>query len=173
MDTRTDAQLVNQCRQGDRHAFAALVHRYTRRVFAVCYAILHNTHDAEDAVQDVFFRCLTQIGGIRQVENFAAWIVQIARNCCRDRLREHTRRKALLEEHAGQIARVPDFTRLHDALNSLAEEDRVPLMLFYFNGRSAGSVAESLNISPAGACTRLSRARRKLRVLLEQGGEVS
>ena len=173
MDPRTDTQLVHACRQGDRHAFAALVHRYTKRVFAVCYAILQNTQDAEDAVQDVFFRCLTQIGSIRQGERLAAWIVQIARNRCRDRLREQTRRKALLEERAGQIARTPDFTRLHDALNSLSEADRLPLMLFYFNGRSAGSVAESLNLSPAGACTRLSRARRKLRVLLEEGGGLS
>jgi RNA polymerase sigma-70 factor (ECF subfamily) len=172
MDTRSDTQLVSACQEGDRHAFAALVQRHTRRIFAICYAILDNIHDAEDAVQDVFFRCLTQIGRLREGEHFAAWISQIARNRCRDRLREQTRRKALLEEHAGSIAGTPDFTRLHDALNSLSENERVPLMLFYFDGRSAQSVAESLNLSPAGACTRLSRARRKLRVLLEQGGEM-
>ena len=102
MDARSDAELVNACREGERHAFAAIVQRYTRRIFAVCYAILRNVHDAEDAVQDVFFRCLTQIGGVREDERFSAWIVQIARNCCRDRLREHARRKTLLEEHAGR-----------------------------------------------------------------------
>jgi len=56
-------------------------------------------------------------------------------------------------------------------LGRLSEEYRVPLLLFYFDGRSTQNIAEMLGISPANVQTRLSRARRKLRCMLESEGD--
>ncbi|MHC4705138.1 MAG: RNA polymerase sigma factor [Planctomycetota bacterium] len=58
------------------------------------------------------------------------------------------------------------------ALAELSEENRVALMLYYFDGQSAKSVAESLDISEGAAQARLSRARKQLRRLLQAKGDV-
>ena len=61
-----------------------------------------------------------------------------------------------------------DFEDLHDALQRLPEDLRTPLLLFYFNGRSTKQLAIELDLTQGGACTRLYRARRELRRLLEE-----
>jgi RNA polymerase sigma-70 factor (ECF subfamily) len=59
------------------------------------------------------------------------------------------------------------YPELERALAKLPEESRLALMLYYFDGRSARSVAEAFEISEAAAQARLSRARRQLRRLLQ------
>lgn len=166
----TDGFLVSASSHGDREAYASLVERYSRSVFAVCLGILGNVSDAEDAAQDTFIKGFTKLTALRDGERFKAWIMQIARNLCRD-----YKRKAMVqnrysaEQSAEESAPQRDFGDLRQALEKLPQKHRLPLMLFYFNGHSAKSVAEVLEISEAGACTRLARARRELRTLLETG----
>ena len=167
MDDRSDAQLVAACRDEDRQAFATLVHRHTRHLFAVCLAILGDVKDCEDAVQESFLKGLDRIQELRDGERFAGWLTQIARNHCRDLLRQRKRRRFLLTRYANTEEREEDYSDLHEALDRLPEAHRLPLMLFYFDGRSTRSVAAALEISQGGACARLSRARVALREALE------
>jgi RNA polymerase sigma-70 factor (ECF subfamily) len=64
--------------------------------------------------------------------------------------------------------RQDDHGDLHNALRKLPEKYRLPLMLFYFDGRSSEKLAVELNLTQAGACTRLFRARNALRRILEE-----
>jgi RNA polymerase sigma-70 factor (ECF subfamily) len=105
---------------------------------------------------------------LRDGKQFAGWISQIARNLCRDQWRTRKRRRELLSQRVVEEAQ--DFGRfsdLHDALERLPEEHRLPLMLYYFDGRSTENLARELNLTRGGACTRLFRARNELRKLLE------
>jgi RNA polymerase sigma-70 factor (ECF subfamily) len=167
---QTDAQLVAGCREGDKEAFATLVRRHSRRVFAVCLGMLGEVPDSEDAVQDVFLRGMINLHALRDEEKFAGWIVQMARNHCRDILRKRRRHRLLSQPDLQAAGTDDESSDLHVALAGLPEEYRLPLMLFYFDGRSTKSVANALSLSQAGACTRLSRARKQLRRLLEERG---
>ena len=60
-----------------------------------------------------------------------------------------------------------DYTELEGALAKLSEEYRIPLILFYFDGRSTKNIAETLMVSEDVVHARLSRARKQLRNLLE------
>ena len=166
----TDAQLVAACREGDKAAFATLVRRHTRRVFAVCLGMLREVADAEDAVQEVFLRGMTNLHALRDEEKLAGWIVQMARNHCRDILRKRRRHERLPKPEEPVAETGDEFSDLHVALAGLPEEYRLPLMLFYFDGHNTKHVADALSLSQAGACTRLSRARKKLRRSLEERG---
>jgi RNA polymerase sigma-70 factor (ECF subfamily) len=179
MDERSDAVLVAAGRDGDRAALAGLVHRHQRRVFATCLGLLGNQADAEDATQEAFVKGIGGLASLRDGRQFAAWITQIARNRCRDMLRQRTRRGDVpLSE--GVIAVTPargpapderrtdDFADLRAALDRLPENLRLPLMLFYYDGKSTRKLAEELQLSEGGACVRLYRARRALRQLLEE-----
>jgi RNA polymerase sigma-70 factor (ECF subfamily) len=141
--------------------------------------MLGSVADSQDAVQETFLTGLAQIATLRDDRRFAGWIAQIARNLCRDLIRRRSRHRALLEQHH-QDRQPPaprsdtflpareDFATLHAALAQLPEKHRLPLMLFYFDGQSTRRLARELGISQAGACTRLSRARRELRELLRE-----
>ena len=73
---------------GTKDAYAALVKRYYKHVFAVCYGILANAADAEDMAQDTMLAGYLKIRSLRSDERFEQWIIQIARNLCIDLIRE-------------------------------------------------------------------------------------
>jgi len=135
----------------------------------MCMGMLGNAADSDDIAQETFVRGFSRIGALRSGESFGPWIGRIAQNLCRDHIRAGARRRELAERHA-QDPRPPavDYSALHEALAELPEKHRTPLMLFYFDGKNAKRLAEELDISHAGACTRLSRARRELRRILER-----
>jgi RNA polymerase sigma-70 factor (ECF subfamily) len=166
----SDQELVAASKAGDRAAYAALVRRHARRVYAVCLAVLGNVSDVEDLFQETFVKGLTKINTLRDNGRFAGWISQVARNLCRDHYRKYHRRRELAARNPVEDGYHPDdFGDLHDALGKLPEQHRLPLMLFYFDGKSTENLARELNLTKAGACTRLFRARNELRKLL--GGE--
>jgi RNA polymerase sigma-70 factor (ECF subfamily) len=58
LDARLDENVVRACRQGDSDAYAVLVNRHYRHVFALCLGVLGNIHDAEDIAQDAMLKGL-------------------------------------------------------------------------------------------------------------------
>lgn len=167
----TETMLVASCRRGDRSAYAELVQAHSARVFVICLGLLENTADAEDAAQQVLLRGFMQIKQLHGAEKFAAWIERIAKNYCLDVLRKQKRAQRALAQHAAdqESARqepAREYPELQAALSRLPEECRLALMLYYFDGRSAKSVAETFDITEAAVHARISRARKKLRELL-------
>jgi RNA polymerase sigma-70 factor (ECF subfamily) len=164
-----DDYLVTASLGGDREAFAGLVRRHSRRIYAVCMSILGNEADSEDIAQETLIRGFSRLDTLRRGESFGPWIANIARNLCRDHIRVNKRRRVLLGGRAQEPQKtVGDFSILHAALARLPEKHRSPLLLYYFDGKSAAKLAGELGISEAGACTRLSRARRELRRIMER-----
>jgi RNA polymerase sigma-70 factor (ECF subfamily) len=171
LDERPDEQLAMASSSGDKGAYGILVCRHMRRVFAVCLAMLGDLADAEDAVQEVFVKGLKGIHTLRDSRQFEGWISQIARNHCRDQLRRHSRRRQVpLTEATGgtTAAQEDDFASLRGAIGRLPEHFRLPLLLYYYDGKSTQKLAEDLNLTQGGACTRLYRARKELRKLLDE-----
>ncbi|MDD3643408.1 MAG: sigma-70 family RNA polymerase sigma factor [Candidatus Krumholzibacteria bacterium] len=169
MSERSDEFLVTASRTGDRPAYAELFRRHSRRVWAVCMGMLGNAADSDDISQETFTRGFTSLGALRSGDSFGPWITSVARNLCRDYIRVSARRRELVEQNAREDSgESADYSALHEALAELPEQYRTPLMLFYFDGKSAKRLAGELGISHDGACTRLSRARRELRRILEK-----
>jgi RNA polymerase sigma-70 factor, ECF subfamily len=164
-----DAWLVETAKAGDTESYSMLVRRHGAIVLAVCIGMLSDRSEAEDAAQDAFLRGFEKLSTLKAGKRFRPWVVQIARHRCLDLLRERKRHSDIEPEsaHPG-VESGEDSLALRLALDRLPEQYRVPLMLFYFDGRSSRGVAEALGISVDGACTRLSRARRELRKLMSE-----
>lgn len=163
-----ERDLVARCRVGDRSAYTDLVRSCSARVFAICLAMLGNRHDAEDVAQQTLLKGLTAISGLRRDDQFGAWISRIARNLCIDLIRKCRHKPNILARQADPSRAEPrDYGELQVALAKLPEDLRLTLMLYYFDGRSTQNIAESLDISQGAVQTRLCRARRRLRTLLE------
>ncbi len=165
-----DRQLVEACRGGDSEAYAGLVKRYSRSVFATCLGTLGNVQDAEDVSQETFIKGLARIGQLRDGAQFGPWLMKVARNLCLDHARRKKRGAEIVALQRGDRRSPADeYADLRNAIAKLSEKYRLPLMLYYFDGRSSESVASALGISTDGALTRLSRARKELRKLIDSG----
>ena len=163
-----ERQLVDACRGGDAGAYAGLVKRYSRSVFAACLGTLGHVQDAEDISQETFIKGLARIGQLRDGGQFGPWIVKIARNLCLDHARRRKRGAEIVALQSGDRRGPSDeHADLREAIAALPEKYRFPLMLYYFDGRSSENVARILGISTDGALTRLSRARKELRKLID------
>jgi len=167
LNTLRDEELVTASVGGDRAAYAELVRRHSRRVFAVCLGVLGTFEDAEDMSQEAFVKGFTRLGELREPGQFGGWVAKIARNLSVDYVRREVRgRELAAENYANPPARDASHEDLHEAVAGLPEKYRLALVLYYFEGKSTESVARELDISPAGVLTRLSRARRDLRNIL-------
>ena len=165
---KTDPELINDARSGDREARTALAEQNANQVFAVCLGMLGNEEDAKDVSQETFLRAFERIDQLKKAGSFRPWLIGIARNLCFDCLRKRKNEGGNIDT----IRKIPeDYRDVHEAITRLPENYRIPLLLYYFDGRSSESVAETLEISRDGVLTRLSRARRELRRLLQQEEE--
>jgi RNA polymerase sigma-70 factor (ECF subfamily) len=169
LDDYSDDILVEASRRGDKHAYSMLVKRHYRYVFAVCLGMLANVHDAEDIAQDAMLKGFLKIRRLHRSERFDPWVLRIARNLCVDYLRRKKHAKAFAEQIRNQSTGASDESgNLHEAIDQLSQEYRVPLMMYYFDNRSAKTIAEKLNISHSGACHKIRAARKKLYDLLKE-----
>ena len=167
---RSIDELIKASRHGDGGAYSRLVEMHSNRVFAICYGILGHFNDAEDIAQETFIKGFSKIKTLRNRNMFSSWIAKIARNLCIDFLRRRRIKPGSLDELPENVANTaavkPEILDLRAAIQRLPEDLRFPLVLYYFDGQDVHAIAEALGIGVPGVHTRLSRARRDLRHLL-------
>lgn len=167
---RSDAEVIRAVLEGDREAFGDLVARYQRTVWAVCWGILGDAHLAQDAAQDVFLAAFRQLGSLRSRDAFGPWLLVIARRQA-NRMRRRRKAAPLLQVGLETLApqaepSVPADERwssLMTALQRLPEQERVIIMLRFFDGHEVGAIAR-MTARPVGTVTKqLSRSYERLR----------
>ncbi len=169
MNESLDESVVRACQQNNKAAYAVLVKRHYRHVFAMCLGVLGNLHDAEDIAQEAMLKGFLKIKKLNKAEQFKVWILRIARNLCLDFLRRQKRIKALNVKQPMQLGQ--SISKNHDlqqTIRRLPQELRIPLTMYYFDEKNAKTIAEKLDISHSGACQRIRAARKQLHELLKE-----
>jgi RNA polymerase sigma-70 factor (ECF subfamily) len=170
LNDAADDNAVQACRQGDKAAYATLVERHYRRVFALCLGMMGSAHDAEDLTQEVMLKGFANIRKLSDAGRFEPWILKVARNLCLDALRRRKRLKARAAEQAVEQVREPHADHdLERAIRRLPLELRVPLTMYYFEQKNAETIATILNVSHSLVCQRIRVARNELHALLSEG----
>jgi RNA polymerase sigma-70 factor (ECF subfamily) len=165
----SDDILVAAGQRGDKKAYEHLVRRHYRYVFAVCLGILGNAYDAEDMAQDAMLKGFLKIKKLNRGEQFGEWILRIAKNLCIDFLRRKKCERAFAVRQVPQRRQTANENHdLEEAIRRLPQEYRLPLVMYYFDNKSAKSIARKLNISHSGVCHRIRAARRQLHKLLTE-----
>ena len=185
VDLARDKELVELCQAGDDSAFSELYTRYCRRLHRFCLRRLHDSDDADEAVQEAFtraWRALATFGGERR---FYPWLTVIAGNVCTDMLRRRSRvvpmddiplrpidlGQAEIDE---QLLRQVDVAMASAALEQLSDRHRRVLHLREESGWSAQRIAEHEGVAVPAVDTLLWRARqafkREFSALAETGG---
>jgi RNA polymerase sigma-70 factor (ECF subfamily) len=167
--------------------FTALVQRQSRFVFQVAYAVLLNSHDAEDAVQETFLK-LYRNRGWQHVDNERAFLARVAWRVAID-LRPRSFRAPKFSTDSEKIttsidespsslpnpeqslASANEHALVHAMIDALPEELRVPLVLSAFDELNSREIADILKIPEGTVRTRLQRARQMLRQKLHSRRE--
>ena len=162
--------ILSQTQDDPRGALYRRCDRTPRRaMYRAARAMLSSDADAEDAVSEAILRAWQAFGRLRDEKALKGWLIKITVNCAY----EHHRRSARvtytddLEPLAGGAEDKHDFT-LWDAVCALPEDYRVATVLFYYEDMTTAEIAKTLGVREGTVRSRLSRARNRLRTLLEE-----
>jgi RNA polymerase sigma factor (sigma-70 family) len=152
--------------------FERLYRAHVQDVYRYALMVLRNPTDAEDVTQTTFLKAYRALQKGDRPRHARQWLITIAHNTCRTRLRDAKRRPqevALEPDLAGSAARGEDVDvrELVKALGALAFNQRAALVMRELEGRSYADIAQMLDVSTSAVETLLFRARRALREQLE------
>jgi RNA polymerase sigma-70 factor (ECF subfamily) len=184
--SRSDPELVEAARTGDRDAYAQLVGRYQSAALGTAFLILGERQDAEDVVQESFTRAYLALDRYRLDGSFRAWLLTIVANQARTQHTATLRRSDVLTRASGQVpalhpAPSAEIAALaHDrrdailrAILQLPERDRLVITYRYFFDLSEEETADILGVPRGTIKSRLARALARLRPILAELGPLA
>ncbi|MFJ7827473.1 RNA polymerase sigma factor [Psychrobacillus sp. NPDC096623] len=179
-----ELELIERAQQGDKAAYTELIHIHHRTVERFAFQCGVRVNDIPDVTQEVFvklYRFLHQF----QRERFTTWLYKITLNTARDYYRKETKEKEKeqkLNFEGGlnyttksaeeRVLIFEEDRELHDAIQTLDEKYRHPIVMFYFHELSYEQIAEVLNIPLSTIKIRLMRAKALLKSALQMNGGV-
>jgi len=162
-------QLVEAAIAGDAAAFEVLIAGRLRRTFRLAAGILGSAADAGDVTQDAWLLAWRQLGSLRDVDRFDAWLDRIVVNACRMSVRSRDRLRQIHMDDGFDRAtsspgpeQVAERDALERAFDRLSIDHRTILVLHHVDERPLGVVAEVLGIPVGTAKSRLHAARAAL-----------
>ena len=174
---------VQAAQKGDSVAFMNIVEAYQKPVYNLCYRMLGDIAQAEDAAQETFLRVYTKLKTYNHDLKFSSWLLSIASHYCIDQLRRQRFQMVswddlppwrLLPTTAPEPeeAVLANETRdtLHVLLNTLPPDYRAAIILCYWHEMSYEEIAETLNTTVSAVKSRLFRARQ---MMIEQSENLS
>jgi RNA polymerase sigma-70 factor (ECF subfamily) len=166
--------LVARAREGDRDAFAALVHAIGDRMYALAARILRDGDLAEDALQGALVAAWRQLPNLRDPARFEAWVRRILVHACYAEARCRRSwtanvRVLPVDGPAGPdgLLSVVERDMLDRAFRRLSIEQRAVFVLHHHVGLPLVEIAETLGVPPGTARSRLHYATRVLRAAIE------
>ena len=184
MDESALLARVARARSGDAEAQGELFEAFRSDVTRLCRRLLASREDAEDAVQETFWRLRQGVTSYDPSRPFRRWLLALAAHQAIDRLRRHRREQRLFdgEEHASLQAdggelplagelRAERRRQVLAAIDALPDRYRAPLVLRYYADLDYAAIGEVLGVDANQVATLLHRGRRRLRAALAPPGE--
>ncbi|PLX43919.1 MAG: RNA polymerase subunit sigma-24 [Deltaproteobacteria bacterium] len=177
----SDSELAVKARGGDHAAFEELLEKYQGPIYAFALNFFREPTVAEDIAQETFLRAYRFLGSYDPSRKFITWLYSIARNLCIDKHRERSRREQINIEDvphkllatdgygANPIAELEAKEAreiLLQAIETLPEKYKTPLLLCYIDGLPYKEVSEILGVSLNNTKVRIFRAKKMLLKIL-------
>jgi RNA polymerase sigma-70 factor (ECF subfamily) len=172
----TDEQLIGRFRGGDDRAFEVVFLRYRDRTISYAWRMLRRREEAEEVALEAFTRIVN--GAWQPKGSFKSFLFSVVHRLCIDRLRRRSRVARLLpkafvgmgSDESPETALIEDERRrdVEAALTNLGEDHRAAVLLYYGQEMRSKEVADILGCSDQQVRSKLSYARRRLRVLLDE-----
>ena len=168
-------QLMQALARGDMAAFDQLVLRHQKPAWAVAYRFLGDRHEAEDVVQDAFLRLLPAAGRYQPTCSFNTYFYRIISRLCLDHAKK--KRPRCLDpmpdvwddgpDTAGEMEKRQNAEAVRAALAALPPQQRLAVVLRYYESLSYQDIASALETTPKGVERLLARGRDHLQATLK------
>ncbi|MBN1147838.1 MAG: sigma-70 family RNA polymerase sigma factor [Anaerolineales bacterium] len=169
-----ESQWLDQAKRGDPQAFTSLVETYQRPVYNLCYRMLGNAQDAEDAAQETFLRAYKSMRRYDASRSFSTWLLSIAAHYCIDQIRRRRMQLVSVEDLPmpdlpdpapgieTKLSRKEEQRRVRAALETLEPVDRAAVVMYYWYDFSYQEIGQALSLTVSAVKSRLHRARRAM-----------
>ena len=183
-DDREDLQWVRKAKNGNQKAFEKLVLKYQKRIYFTVRKMVLDHDDSNDIVQDIFVKAYMNLHQFNEQFPFYPWLHRIAVNTTLNQQAKSGRRKEVFSIGGEEINSVVVTTpgdaspiremiqgelevKVTEAMEQLPLDQRMVFILRTSEGLSYQEISDQLQISMGTVMSRLSRAREKLKNLLE------
>lgn len=177
MTEHDDITLIRRCLSGDREAFAVLIERYQKPIYAVALRMLNNSQEAEDVAQNVFLKAYENLHRFQRKYKFFSWIYRMAINESLNMI-SRVKRFEPLDLHTLSREQLPDDAlesteltqQVERALLHLEPELRAIIILKHFHALSYREIGYIMDMQEKTVKWKLYDARQVLRnILIKQG----
>lgn len=175
LEPHDETKWLQRALTGDDDAFAQIVEAYHVPVFNLCYRILGDKTEAEDAAQEAFLRAYKNLHRYDPERKFSTWLLAIASHYCIDRLRRRRPQTMAFEELSiedepadespspeASLGQRESEAAVKRLLQTLGPQDRAVIVLRYWHDMSLTEIGQNLSLSESAVKSRLHRARREL-----------
>lgn len=160
-------QLVRKAIKGSKSAYRELIAAYQVYLYKTAFLYLKNEADSLDAVQECVTRGLLGIEKLKQPQYFRTWITRILLNCIwQDKRKSQTVSLDEYTEKGVENYLIEEKIDLYDAIDSLKEQYKTAVILFYFQELKIKEIARIMDISEGSVKVCLYRAKKQLKDLL-------
>jgi RNA polymerase sigma-70 factor (ECF subfamily) len=170
VEISAELQLVAGALGGDALAFEDLIRPWLGPGCAFAFSLLQDRQEAEDATQESALKAWRKLDRLRAGAPFGPWFLGIVAHQCGSMRR--SRWRLLVRHPAPEVLRAPDQAApdadLRAAVHRLNEKQRAAIVLHYYLDLPLEQVGQVLGLSQAGVKSRLNRALKQLRPLLQE-----
>ena len=178
----SDEKLITMIAMNHQQAYTVLVRRYERLVQSVLSRYLSDPEAVKEVMQDTFLRAFRALPDFQGRSKFSTWLYKIAVSLAVNRLRikRYMSWQSLEDAPVKAVDAYSDFTtsfekqetysQLQDAIRQLSQQDAVALELFYLHEHSVEEIGQMTGWTSSNIKSRLSRARVRLRHVMEREG---
>jgi len=194
LQTLADDELIESFRQGDISAFNLLAWRWQKPILNFLTRLAGSVPEAEDLTQQTFLKVYQKLPRLREPQKFSSWLYQIALNLAKDHLRHKRKRRfvsfnrtidkmneeemeldqVLADPNARTPEQILDQRQLQAILNrclqEISVEQRIIILLRFYQGLKFREIAEILHIPDETAKWRFYSGLKALRIVLNCNG---
>ncbi|MBF0308293.1 MAG: RNA polymerase sigma factor [Magnetococcales bacterium] len=171
--------LIHRARHGDRQAFGSLLERHYHQIYRLAYRCCGIREDAEEIAQEVCLKLVRSLGEFRGEAAFSTWLHGLTLNAARDYLRSR-RTRWEREDDGLELDALPGTTLdperhllsrlILRCIALLPETLRSAVLLVHSEGLNHRQAGQALGCAEGTVSWRLSEARKRLSLCLDQGG---
>ncbi len=148
--------------------FDEIYELYADDIYRLCFTYMKNKMDAEDAMQETFYRFYTTQRKFDSIEHIKAWVIVTASNYCKDILKQWWRKRKNLDE-IGEVAseEKTENSELYELVMKLPEKYKAVTYMYYYEGYNSRQIARILGKPESTVRTYLQKARQQLKQEIE------
>lgn len=169
-------EALKRVKTGNQEAFRLIIREYKSPAYSIAFRILRNAEDAEEVVQDAFFKAYKKIHQFKGDSKFASWFLKIVYNQALTRVKKKHINAVEINEEIDTHAKPNNFDLdgwsmvlqeerekyVRQAINKLPDDDALVLSLYYMSGNSIPEICEITGWSLSSTKVKLYRARQKV-----------